>query len=113
MSALRELLDKATPGEWFYDSYATVHSSELARQEADYTGIAALWAGRSKFNGGTATNPADARLIALCPETTALLADMADALVASHEHLPPFSTENHTNRALLARYRALEQKAAA
>jgi hypothetical protein len=77
---LAELLATATPGRWFYDSYATVHSSDLVAQDADETGVARVWGGTSRFNGGTATNPSDARLIALAPELARLALDMGEAL---------------------------------
>jgi hypothetical protein len=101
---LRGLAAAATPGPWFWDSYGTVHSASLARQEVDETGVAAIWAGTSGFRGGTASNPADARLIALTPDLARWAADAAEEL----EHLM-YLTESYTGEtdeqtaALLAR----------
>jgi len=81
----RQLAAEATEGEagWFYDSYASIHSRELVESDADVTEVARVWAGVSRFNGGTATRPSAARLIALAPDMAVLFADF----VAYAEHM--------------------------
>jgi hypothetical protein len=85
---LRAMVAEATPGPWFYDSYAGVHSQPYAQDDdCDYSTVASVWAGPvTQTRGGTATNPTDARLIALAPELAALLADMADGFRAFVEN---------------------------
>ena len=97
---LRELLDKATPGDW------TFHNS------TDRRGHKGEFRGPSPHNGfmlvGPWTNDHDARLMALSRETTALLVDAMDWIEDGRAYDPAYDDEM---RSVRARYSALKQKA--
>ena len=95
VSGLRELAAQATPGPWTTEELAPASSAWLIRAGTPH--VAKAWAA------------ADARLVALAPEMAALLADMADALQRLDDNK---GLEMTSVAALLARYAALNQKAA-
>ena len=86
---LRQRVEAATPGPWFFDSYSTIHSRPLVQNvEVDDTEVAQV---RVSY-GDTATGRAlvDAVLIALAPDLALALADAWEAIA---NHVEP--TLNH------------------
>lgn len=120
MSGLRELAAQATPGPWvldpdspFYDEFSSIRPGQWWINLPDESCI------------GVSDGEANARLVALAPDMAALLADTMDALETLRWPLPSGEvcycgdvwTGRHSDRcqavvALLARFDALNQKAA-
>jgi hypothetical protein len=116
VSGLRELLEQATPGRWFWDSYGRVWQSRNAADpelddDLDLIPVAVVSTG---YDGTpwTPTGKADADLIALAPQLAELVLEAEEVLRQCHDGMYGHVSEQGLEEtgAWLTRYRELSER---
>ena len=103
MPGLRDILDAATPGEWWVD--ADEENLDVRAVEHAVARVAGAMTMEPDADPGVKARAlADASLMALAPELAALVLDMGEAL--AHTSIPPGFSREHS-RDLLARLDAI------